>query len=166
MRRGGSWTKIDGPREQQRQPRRGGEGRQRAVGRHQTPARADAPALACPWRSAHDAFLKMTEALVPPNPKLFDKAMSIFIGLALFGTKSSGVSTEGWSRLMVGGATWSRSASTQNAASTAPAAPKRWPIDDLVDDIAVLPEAWPSSRSTAPSSISSPSGVEVPWALM
>ena len=30
----------------------------------------------------------------------------------------------------------------------------------------ILPAAWPSSRSTAPSSISSPSGVEVPWALM
>ena len=90
----------------------------------------------------------------------------IFIGLALFGTRSSAVSTDGLSRLIVGGAIWSRSASTVKAASTAPAAPRRCPIDDLVEDIAVLPAAWPSSRSTAPSSISSPSGVEVPWALM
>ncbi len=67
---------------------------------------------------------------------------------------------------MVGGAIWSRSDSTVKAASTAPAAPSRCPIDDLVDDMVALPAAWPSSRSTAPSSISSPSGVEVPWALI
>ena len=67
---------------------------------------------------------------------------------------------------MVGGAIWSRMASTVKAASTAPAAPSRWPIADLVEDMATLPAAWPSRRSTAPSSISSPSGVEVPWALM
>ena len=36
---------------------------------------------------------------------------------------------------MVGGATLSRIASTEKIASTAPAAPSRWPIDDLVDDI-------------------------------
>ena len=47
----------------------------------------------------------------------------------------SAVSTDGLSRLMVGGATWSRIASIEKIASTAPAAPSRWPIDDLVDDI-------------------------------
>ncbi len=67
---------------------------------------------------------------------------------------------------MVGGAIWSRIASTEKIASIAPAAPSRWPIADLVEDIVTLPAALPSRRSTAPSSISSPSGVEVPWALM
>ena len=73
--------------------------------------------------------------------------------------------TDGFSRLSVGGATWSRIASTQKIASTAPAAPSRCPIDDLVEDIVTLPAASPSSRATAPSSISSPIGVEVPCAL-
>ena len=74
------------------------------------------------------------------------------------------VSTDGLSRLSVGGATLSRMASTEKMASTAPAAPSRCPIADLVDDMASLPAALPNSRSTAASSISSPI-VEVPWAL-
>ena len=37
---------------------------------------------------------------------------------------------------------------------------------DLVEDIEMPPAALPTSRCTAPSSISSPSGVEVPCALM
>ena len=49
--------------------------------------------------------------------------------------------------------------------AAAPAAPSRWPVDDLVDDIDTL-EAWlPTTRSTAPSSIVS-AMVEVPCALM
>jgi hypothetical protein len=35
----------------------------------------------------------------------------------------------------------------------------------LVEDIDIVFAALPNSRSTALSSISSPSGVEVPWAL-
>ena len=50
--------------------------------------------------------------------------------------------------------------------STEPAAPSRWPMQDLVYDIDTVLEASPTKRCTAPSSISSPSGVEVPWALM
>src|SRR5690606_14391912 len=114
--------------------------------------------------AAHETRRNTTEALVPPKPKLLDRATSIGIGLALRGIRSSVVSTEGLSRLMVGGAIWSRIASAVNAASIAPAAPSRWPVADLVELIAALAAAWPSSRSTAPSSISSPSGVEVPWA--
>src|SRR6185437_6462410 len=154
--------------EEQRQRHRAGD-RQRDGDRRQcgdegrepaTRAGVSQPARRRP--AAHGAFLKTTEALVPPNPKLLESATSIFIGLALLGARSSAVSTDGLSRLMVGGAIWSRSASTLNAASTAPAAPSRWPIDDLVDDMVTLPAAWPKSRSTAPNSISSPSGVEVP----
>ena len=119
-----------------------------------------------PPEAAPADILKITEALVPPKPKLFDSATLISIGLALCGTRSMGVSTEGLSRLIVGGAIWSRIASTENAASMAPAAPSRCPVADLVELMVALAAALPSRRSTAPSSISSPSGVEVPWALM
>ena len=74
--------------------------------------------------------MKTTEALVPPKPKELDMAMSIFIGLALLGARSMGVSTEGFSRLIVGGAIWSRIARQVKAASMAPAAPSRWPVAD------------------------------------
>ncbi len=60
----------------------------------------------------------------------------------------------------------SRMASRQKIASTEPAAPSRCPMADLVELIAASPAALPSMRVTEPSSISSPSGVEVPWALM
>src|SRR5439155_10966989 len=106
------------------------------------------------------------EALVPPNPKEFDNTTSILRSRALCGTRSIGVSTDGLSRLSVGGATLSRIARIEKIASTAPAAPSRCPIEDLVEDIEMRPAALPTTRCTAPSSISSPSGVEVPCALM
>ena len=62
------------------------------------------------------------------------------------------------------GAVWSRMARAQNAASTAPAAPSRCPIMDLVEDRDTF-FAWsPSTRSMALSSIQS-AIVEVPWVL-
>ena len=54
--------------------------------------------------SRHDQRLKTTEAFVPPNPKLLDITTSMGIRLAALGTRSRGVSTEGLSRLIVGGA--------------------------------------------------------------
>ncbi len=54
----------------------------------------------------------------------------------------------------------------EKIASTAPAAPSRCPIADFVDDMTMLPAELPTRRCTAASSISSPSGVEVPWALI
>jgi hypothetical protein len=54
----------------------------------------------------------------------------------------------------------------QKMDSTAPAPPSRWPIADLVELIETVEIASPNSLRTAPSSSSSPSGVEVPWALM
>ncbi len=74
------------------------------------------------------------------------------------------VSTSGLSRLSVGGTIWSRIASRQKIASTAPAAPSRWPIEDLVDDIDIFAAALPIKRSTAPSSMPS-AMVDVPCAL-
>src|SRR3977135_3455966 len=108
----------------------------------------------------------ITEALVPPKPNEFDSATLISRLRGAFGTRSIAVSTDGLSRLMVGGAMLSRIARMLKIASIAPAAPSRCPVDDLVDDIDTRDAALPSIRSTAPSSISSPTWVEVPWALM
>src|SRR3569623_63794 len=109
---------------------------------------------------------KISEALVPPKPKEFESATSICFFSGTFGTRLIGVSTDGFSRFNVGGATLSRIASSEKIASTEPAAPSRCPMADFVDDIAAFGAASPSSRVTAPNSISSPSGVEVPCALM
>src|SRR5438067_4780858 len=81
------------------------------------------------------AELKTSVALVPPNPNEFESTVEIGIFLARCGTRSMAVSTDGLSRLMVGGATESRIARVAKMASTAPAAPSRWPTDDFVDDI-------------------------------
>src|ERR1700742_1483713 len=110
--------------------------------------------------------LRITEALVPPKPKEFDNTTLISRLRAVCGTRSIPVCTEGLSRLIVGGATLSRIARIEKIASISPAAPSRWPVEDLVDDIETLEAALPSRRSTAPSSISSPTWVEVPCALM
>ncbi len=45
---------------------------------------------------------------------------------------------DGFSRLSVGGTTPSRIARMEKIASTLPAAPSRWPIEDLVEDIETL----------------------------
>src|SRR3982075_2183158 len=108
----------------------------------------------------------ITEALVPPKPNELDSATLISRLRGDCGTRSIAVSTDGLSRLIVGGATLSRIARRLKIVSTAPAAPSRCPVDDLVDDMETLEAALPSSRSTAPSSISSPTCVEVPCALM
>ncbi len=89
-------------------------------------------------------------ALVPPKPKLFDSATSIGRSCATLATRSIALSRDGLSRLRVGGATPSRMARIEKMPSTAPAAPSRWPMADLVEDIASLPAASPHSRSTAP----------------
>ena len=78
----------------------------------------------------------MMLALVPPKPKLFDSANRIRRSWATFATRSITLSRLGCSKFSVGGATPSRIARIENTASTAPAAPSRCPIADLVDDIA------------------------------
>src|ERR1700755_2228118 len=80
----------------------------------------------------------ITDALVPPNPKELDKARLISRRRGVSGTRSIAVSTDGCSRLMVGGATLSRIARIEKIASIAPAAPSRCPVDDLVEDIAIF----------------------------
>ena len=59
--------------------------------------------------------------------------ISFFRGI--LGTRSIFVAIEGLSKFKVGGHTLSRIARIENMASTAPAAPSKWPVEDLVDDI-------------------------------
>src|SRR5437879_6490648 len=99
---------------------------------------------------SHQILDRISAALVPPKPKLLDMAMLTSRFCALCGTRSRAVVTSGLSRLMVGGTMPSRIASRQKMASTAPAAPNRCPMEDLVEDMAVLDAALPSRRSTAP----------------
>src|ERR1700685_705176 len=108
----------------------------------------------------------ITEALVPPKPNELDNATLISRLRAVRGTRSIAVATDGLSRLMVGGAILSRIARMLKIASIARAAPNKCPGEDLVDATDTLAAALPSSRSTALSSISSPTCVEVPWALI
>src|SRR5258705_5176100 len=84
----------------------------------------------------------ITDALVPPKPNELDSATSISRLRGACGTRSIAVSTDGFSRLIVGGAMLSRMARMLKIASTAPAAPSRCPVDDLVDDIVTLEAAF------------------------
>src|SRR5215469_11376018 len=101
-----------------------------------------------PPTTAQRAWVKIRAALVPPKPKEFDIVASTLRFRAEWGTRSSLVSKPGLSRLSVGGTIWSRIARRQKIASTAPAAPSKCPIEDLVDDIDVLPAALPRNLST------------------
>src|ERR1700681_905356 len=73
-------------------------------------------------------------ALVPPKPKELDSAARIVMSRAMFGTKSRSHLGSRWKRFAVGGAIWSRIASTVKTASMPPAAPSRCPVIDLVDE--------------------------------
>src|SRR5712691_1181956 len=66
-----------------------------------------------------------SDALVPPKPNELESTTSMLRLRAWCGTRSIGVSTDGLSRLSVGGATLSRIARMEKIASTAPAAPSR-----------------------------------------
>ncbi|GMA89340.1 hypothetical protein GCM10025868_45900 [Angustibacter aerolatus] len=67
---------------------------------------------------------------------------------------------------MVGGASRCCTASTVKIASTAPAAPSMWPVIDLVaDTTARCAAASPSAAWIEPASATSPTGVDVEWAL-
>src|SRR6476660_10085491 len=117
-------------------------------------------------QTPHTAFM-ISDALVPPKPKLLFRTARTGRSLALCGTRSTPSQLSlGLSRLRVGGTIWSRIARMQKMLSTAPAPPSKWPMADLVELIETLAMALPNSRRTAPSSSSSPSGVEVPWALI
>src|SRR3546814_2998118 len=103
-----------------------------------------------------------SDLLVPPNPKEFDSARRTGRSFAAWGVRSMSAQLgEGLSRLRVGGTTLSRIARIEKIASTAPAAPSRWPIADLVDDIDTFFTASPNNRRTAPTSISPTTGAAI-----
>ena len=68
--------------------------------------------------------------------------------------------------MIVGGSTPSTSDITVNAASTAPAAVRVWPIMDLLELTASFVLCAPNTLSRPKCSILSFSGVPVPWALI
>ena len=57
-------------------------------------------------------------------------------------------------------------ASMPSAASMAAAAPRVWPIWDLLAEIGILPRPGPKTARSDATSAASPLGVEVPWALI
>src|SRR5690348_14546042 len=63
---------------------------------------------------------RITDALVPPKPNEFDNTTLISRLRGVCGTRSIAVSTDGFSRLIVGGATLSRIARIPKIASIAP----------------------------------------------
>src|ERR1019366_1861720 len=75
---------------------------------------------------------------VPPNPNEFDMAYSMATFRGAFGTKSRSQPSPGFSRFMVGGTIWSRSASTVMPASNPPAPPNKCPVIDLVELTSIL----------------------------
>src|ERR671924_607489 len=67
---------------------------------------------------------------------------------------------------MVGGRTPFFSANVVKIASTAPAAPRQWPVAPLVDDTGVrYAFSSPSASFRTRVSAESPDGVDVPWAF-
>jgi len=77
-------------------------------------------------RSGHCQRRKMTLALTPPKPNPFEIACSIVMRLASWDTRSTpSAAASPFSRLRVGGATWSRNARIVKIASAPPAAPSR-----------------------------------------
>src|SRR5207248_6380878 len=78
---------------------------------------------------------KIKDALVPPKPNELDSTYLTGRCRASFATRSMSQDGEGLSRLRVGGTTASRSARIEKIASTLPAAPRRCPIADFVEDI-------------------------------
>src|SRR5436305_10015039 len=81
---------------------------------------------------------RMIDALVPPKPKELLAAYSRSTLRAVWGTKSRSHPSPGSSRLMVGGRVCSRTARARMPVSRPPAAPSRWPVEDLVEETASL----------------------------
>src|SRR3954452_19439296 len=124
------------------------------------------PELAAGFEQSHQTALKARVTLWPPNPKELDSAAA-FAGSCRgdMRTTSSATSSSGSSRLRVAGTSRLASASTVTIASNAPAAPSRWPVHDFVAVTHTCATASPSAVRSAAASATSPSGVEVAWAL-
>src|SRR5690606_24167524 len=111
---------------------------------------------------------KISVALVPPKPKELVMAYLRRRSRACSGTQSRWHSSSWFIRLIVGGTMEVLSALMQIADSTAPAAPRRCPIIDLVEltQSRLSLACAPNTSEMARASSMSPAGVEVPCALM
>ena len=96
---------------------------------------------------------------VPPNPNELLNAYEIFFSIGFFGIKFIFVVSIGLSKLRVAGKILLLIDIIEKIDSTLPAAPRRWPIDDLVELTSIL---CLNSLEIAFSSISSPFIVDVP----
>ena len=117
---------------------------------------------------AHAASRHNT-ALWPPNPNAFESAIGRPpVHLQGLGLVRHVVEVHALLLLLPaqgGRGHLSRRARMVATASTAPAAPSRCPIADLVEDTGISPAWSPSASLIAFVSARSLSGVEVPWAL-
>src|SRR5438477_11125967 len=114
----------------------------------------------------HDTLFNANVTLCPPNPKLFDIATSIGRFTALLGAELRSQAGSGVNWLIVGGITPSCSASAQTANSSAPAAPSRCPVIDLVEPNITCLACSFNTAFTASISAASPDGGGGPSALM
>src|SRR5699024_5527963 len=83
----------------------------------------------------HQRLRRARATLCPPKPKELSRTVSWpSAGSARFSSRTTSRVTSGsrFSMLIVGGATRSRTAWAAKTASSAPAAPSRWPVIDLV----------------------------------
>jgi hypothetical protein len=112
----------------------------------------------------YNHLLKIKLAFAPPNPK---ELLSTYCRLPSAGSLTIGNAQAGSGvcKVEVGGNHWPRSAITQATASTAPAAPNKWPTLDLVELTGKLLALAPAQRLMAAASAISFSGVPVPWAF-
>ncbi len=87
---------VEGPQAHHRDHQdRHGEGRQGAGGDDREPASKREPWAAAAFQivlaAGHVTWVRTRAALVPPKPKLLDRAIRMVIGLDLWGTRSIGV---------------------------------------------------------------------------
>src|SRR5262249_41072606 len=110
--------------------------------------------------------VRISDAFWPPKPKEFDITAVAFSGRALLPPPINWIVVARASSLMVGGIRWCSRVSSENTASTAPAAEMVWPTIDLFEDTGICLASSPNTAEIARYSILSFSGVAVPCALM
>src|SRR5690606_17346587 len=141
-----------------RQPRRDAEPGHDAAG----PSPADRQVRHGGGRDrGHHSGFSTRATLWPPNANDVDTAGARPISRGSPATTSTGRSVPSW--LAVGGTTPRSAASSAAMASTAPAAPMRWPMAPLFEVTGTAP--GPNTLATAAASALSLCGVDVPCAL-
>jgi hypothetical protein len=117
----------------------------------------EGPVHAMPSSPAYDNLRNIRDAFVPPKPNEFVIAHSMLAGEPTLRIKSKPISSSVSTRFVVGGAIWSRSASTVMPASRLPAAPRRWPVIDFVELTRNLAASLSKADRIAVASARSPS---------